>query len=89
MVKNYHSERDETVCSYLRRGCPCLMKRLSYVSNRSWFYSLTMTEKPSQATIWSQSNMWSLTYVDNILLTRLPVLGDTRWYCETRNFVCL
>ena len=35
-----------------------------------------MIEKSSQATLWSQSSMWSLTDVDNVPLTRLPVLGD-------------
>ena len=34
-----------------------------------------MIEKFSQATVWSQSNMRSLTDVDNVPLTRLPVDG--------------
>ena len=42
-----------------------------------------MIEKSSQATLWSQSSMWSLTDVDNVPLTRLLVLGDTPWCSET------
>ena len=48
-----------------------------------------MIEKSSQATVWLQFNMWSLTDVDNIPLTHLPVLGDTPWCCEIRTFICL
>ena len=36
-----------------------------------------MIEKSSQATLWSHSSMWSLTDVNNVPLTPLPVLGDT------------
>ena len=46
-----------------------------------------MIEKSSQATVWSQSNMWSLTDVDNIPLTRLHVLGDAPWCSETQIFM--
>ena len=43
-----------------------------------------MTEKSFQATVWSQFNMWSLTDVDDVPLTRLPVLGDIPC-CSERN----
>ena len=47
-----------------------------------------MIEKPSQATIWSQFNMWSLTNVDSVpFLTCLPVLGNAPWCSETRTFM--
>ena len=45
-----------------------------------------MIEKSSQATVWLQFNMWSLTDVDNVPLTRLPVLGDTPWCSEIKGF---
>ena len=43
-----------------------------------------MIEKSSQATVWLEFNMWSLTDVDNVPLTRLPVLGDTPW-CSVKD----
>ena len=46
-----------------------------------------MIEKSSQATVWLQFNMWSLTDVYNVPLTRLPVLGDTPWCSEIRTFM--
>ena len=52
------------------------MKRLSFVFNKLSFDSVPMIEKSSQATAWSQFNMWPLIDLDGVPLNRLPVLGD-------------
>ena len=40
-------------------------------------------------TIWSQFDLWSLTDIDNVPLTRLPIIEDTPWCSEIQIFICL
>ena len=57
--------------------------------NVCWIDSLPNTLKSSQATMWLQSSMWSLTEIDNVPFKCLPVRGDTPWCFQTLTFMCL
>ena len=57
--------------------------------NVCWIDSLPNNLNSSQATMWLQSSMWSLTEIDNVPLKCLPVRGDTPCCFQTLTFMCL
>ena len=53
------------------------MNKLSFNSNKYLLDSLPRNLKSSGTTLWSQTSMCTLTEVDKVPLTGLPVLEET------------
>ena len=76
----WNTQNSNNSCEYkflLSDGLSLLMNKLSFNSNKYLLDSLPRNLKSSYTTIWSQTSMLSLTEVDNVPLTGLPVLGET------------
>ena len=76
----WNAQNSNNSCKYkflLSDDLSLLMDKLSFNSNKYLLDSLTRKLKSSCTTLWSQTSMWSLTEVDKVPLTGLPVLGET------------
>ena len=83
--KNYpiwDTQNSNNSCEYrllLSDGLSLLMNKLPFNSNKYLLGSLPRNLKSSCTTLWSQTSMWSLTEVDKVPLSGLPVLRETPW----------
>ena len=88
----WDTQNSNNSCEYrllLSDGLSLLMNKLPFNSNKYLLGSLPRNLKSSCTTLWSQTSMWSLTEVDKVPLTGLPVLGETPWCSETLTLKCL
>ena len=93
--KNYpiwNTQNSNNSCDYkllLSDGLFLLMNKVSFNSNKYLLDSLPRNVKSSCTTLWSQTSMHSLTELDKVPSTGLPVLGETSWCSETLTLKCL
>ena len=76
----WNTQNSNNSCKYkflLSDGLSLLMNKLSFNSNKYLLDSLPRNLKSSCTTLWSQTSMLSLTELDKVPLTGLPVLGET------------
>ena len=78
----WDTQNSNNSCEYrllLSDGLSLLMNKLPFNSNKYLLGSLPRNLKSSCTTLWSQTSMWSLTEVDKVPLSGLPVLRETPW----------
>ena len=76
----WNIQNSNNSCEYkflLSDGLSLLMNKLYFNSNKYLLDSLPRNLKSSCTTLWSQTSMLSLTELDKVPLTGLPVLGGT------------
>ena len=82
----WNTQNSNNSCEYkclLSDGLSLLMSKPSFNFNKYLLDSLPRNLKSSCTTLWSQTSMLSLTELDKVPLTGLPVLGGTPWCSKT------